>query len=326
MVAVGRPLGEIVERIGGDPVGYITRGERIWSCDLNTYRLLELARRGHSERWLRDQLAQKGMSRDDFEYAKGFALQADLLREYRAVDATLDGKRAFINLVIKRRMVPRHAEDDGQARWRVRLPEGEISVYLRIAEILTIWDGHPVADISCRLINSNFELNQSIAEPFWWMVRWLELGMAWLDVPEATGNGVKDGSGHFLKPASLWVEDDNWGAKPGSYDALMGGPITDDVKLLSLATLLGNVHGDSGWMVCTPRGEEIEVTRDEYALLADANMTSLSKIVPRVQEVALSMFAAGRIRKAANALVAKECLVFQDNVDLAPTDTAEVAS
>lgn len=306
LVTVGRPLGEIVEKIGTDPVGYVSRGERTWSCDLHTYRLLELAQRGHSERWLRDQLAQKGVDREAFESAKGFCLQAGLVREYSAVDGTLDGRRSLKDLVVRRRLSVEKQDGD---RWLAVIPEGGMWIGHYVANWSLFWNGHPLADSSNFMLEGGHPIEDAIWWPFWEAIRGLELGLIWLDVPkEKVGPGVKDGGGHWIKSASLWVKDEHWGAKPGSYGKLMSGPIEDSVSVLALATPLGNTHGDSGWMARNYRGAEVELSADAYALLCDVNFSPIAEVVARVQQIELSMFSHGRVRKATDELLEKDCI------------------
>jgi hypothetical protein len=184
-----------------------------------------------------------------------------------------------------------------------------------LAEIPVIWHGHELAEVSNRMIDRGQPLEAAIWWPFQWVLRGLELGLAWLDVAKAEGAGVKDQSGHWLKPSSLWVQDDTWGAKPGSYSNLMAGPINDPLELLSLATPLGNIHGDSGWMARNYRGVEVELSADAYALLCDANMVPISDVVAQVQKIELSMYSHGRVRKATDELTSKDCMTLERTTD-----------
>lgn len=306
LVTIGRPLGRIIESPGANPIGYLNRGGKTWSCDIATYQLLELAQRGCSEKWLKRQLTPKGVTPAEFAAAKSFALQAGLLREYRAVDSTIDGKRSLRDLIIRRRLTIEM--EKGVKRYSV-IPEGEFWTGRILADWAVQYTGHTITDSSMVMLDRGLETAQAIWWPFWEAIRCLELGLIWFDVADP-GAGVKDGRTHFLKPASLWNTrqlDQHQRASATKY--LKNGPVVSNQALIAMAVPLGNDHQDDrGFVAINHAQQEVELSPDAYALLCDANGTRALDIVSELKRTQLMIYAHGRVLAAAEELEAKNCL------------------
>ena len=328
-VSVCSPSGLISEALGKPPVGFINRGDQLWKVDLDSYQLLDLASRGHSERWLRDRLRERGFDCSRFEAARDFAVAAGLLVRYGAADGTLKGRRSFAGLTIRRRGYGRQ-EIEGD-RVEVVTPDGVMRVG-RFVGGWADWDGKQLADCGVKMLEAGATLPNTIWWPFYQALRSLELGLMWLDGPvDQIGTGLTDNCGHWIRPASLWKQHGDWVARPGNLETAWDGWNILDRTVLSVATAvpMGNCHGDPGFQARNARGEVVDLSQDEYSLLVHSHCRRLVDIgedlalaaEPDDQGEPMRAFSMGRILQAAQSLEAKRCIF----VAKGPAQTEEAA-
>lgn len=337
-VSVCSPCGLISESLGKPPVGFINRGDRLWKVDLDTYALLDLAARGHSERWLRDRLQEREMDRDRFEAAREFAVAAGLLVRYSAADGTLKGRRCFAGLTIRRRGYGR-CEIDGD-RVEVVTPDGVMKVGRFVGGWPAGWNGKELADCGVKMMEAGCPLSETIWWPFYQAIRSLELGLMWLDGPvDQIGSGLTDNRGHWIRPASLWKQHGGWVDRPGNLETAWDGWNLLDRTVLAVATAvpMGNCHGDAGFQARNAHGQVVERTQDEYAVLLQSHCRRLEDIAEDLALAAepdddgkpMRALAHGRILQAAQNLEAKGCVFtakgpvpVEEEASAAPDQTA----
>ena len=241
LVSICSPSGLISETLGKPPVGYINRADRIWKVDVDTYQVLDLAARGHSERWLRDQLQEHGIDRPRFEAARDFAVAAGLLVQYSAADGTLKGRRCFAGLTIRRRGYGRREIE--YDRVEVVTPEGVMRPGRFAGGWSAGWDGKQLADCGVKMLEAGATLPDTIWWPFYQAIRSLELGLMWLDDPvDQIGTGLTDNRGHWIRPASLWKPHGGWLMKPGNLETSWDGWNLMDRTVLSIGARALQVH------------------------------------------------------------------------------------
>lgn len=333
LVSVCSPGGEVAGRLDKPPVGIVTRGEHLWGVDRDTYALLDLASRGHSERWLRERLAECGMDRTRFEAAVAFAQAAGLLVRYSAADGTLKGRRCFAGLTIRRRGYFNERLPDDRVRFIS--PDGVMNLGSVAGGWSSVWDGKALADCGIKMLEiaPTLPLSESIWWPFWEAIRSLELGTMWLDGPiEDFGTGRADKAGHWLRPAQLWPSADTFPKTARDIEWSWDGWNRMDQTVLAIATAipLGNLHGDRGFLARNARHETIELSQDEYCLLLQSHSRRLVDIsedlalavAPDDEGKPMRAFARGRILKAATELQAVGCIFIAKGPE-APADTVD---
>ena len=247
-VSICSPSGLISEVLGKPAVGFINRADRLWKVDLDSYQLLDLAARGHSELWLRDRLQEHGMDRARYEAARDFAVGAGLLVRYGAADGTMKGRRCFAGLTIRRRGYGRREIEND--RVEVVTPDGVMKPGRFAGGWSAGWDGKALADCAVKMLEAGATLPNSIWWPFFQALRSLELGLMWLDGPvDKIGTGLTDNCGHWIRPGNLWKQHGGWVSKPGNLETAWDGWNMLDRTVLSVATAvpMGNCHGDAGF-------------------------------------------------------------------------------
>jgi hypothetical protein len=255
-----------VGRVGGlcrewkfrnnEPFGYVTQDKFSWAIDSTTYQVLELCRRGHSEKYLRQQLQR--VSKQQLREVIDFATKAGFLVSYQAKDARPEKWWAIASLTWRAASV-NEEKIPGLGPFLLRNCDGEL-VETNPVEA-AVWhhhEGWPISDY-----RSYLEEHGEDADPiaFWLVVRMVEAGLVWLDRPRANapnvGAGWKDVKGHWIVRRPIWSA-----SRPDRH----GEWYLDEGKIgLATGLGLGNLHEDDEFQIRTATGQTHTVSRDAYA-------------------------------------------------------------